>query len=83
MSWLNCLMNVNIAQQVAQQFLQFLLAQRKFAEAAELCPELLKVSRNCSRSHGRSQSSTAQLACVPCMSLLSSCQSLPLTNIMS
>lgn len=29
--------------QVAQQYLQFLLGQRKFAEAAELCPELLKV----------------------------------------
>jgi hypothetical protein len=31
--------------QVAQQYLQFLLAQRKFAEAAELCPELLKVHK--------------------------------------
>lgn len=29
--------------QVAQQYLQFLLQQRKFAEAAELCPELLTV----------------------------------------
>ncbi len=29
--------------QVATQYLQFLLAQRKFADAAALCPELLKV----------------------------------------
>jgi hypothetical protein len=36
-----------IAPQVALQYLQFLLAQRKFAEAAELCPELLKVSCLC------------------------------------
>ena len=32
--------------EVAQQFLQFLLAQRKFAEAAELCPKLLKASQS-------------------------------------
>ena len=54
MSWLHRLMNANLARQVAQQFLQFLLAQRKFAEAAELCPELLKVS----------QYFAAQLVCV-------------------
>jgi hypothetical protein len=44
-SWLVCSSNITVAPQVAQQFLQFLLAQRKFAEAAALCPELLKVSR--------------------------------------
>ncbi len=31
------------APQVAMQYLQYLLGQRNFAEAAALCPELLKV----------------------------------------